>query len=532
MKTDSQIPIRRLPVSEWFHSAGFSMDTNRPLVGVVVCHSDILCSLPQTEILYQNVEKGLQAAGGHAFRLNLLNFSTAVTPKPGESVGQFPLRDMLADQLECLASESGVAGLVLMADRSEASTGLLLGAARLNLPTIFVPLRGSLNAEDHKSDKNNGKSNGKSKDAGLSLGESGNYSNYAISLLTEVMGLSLPMSSTVPEGSIDHMRLAQSAGQRVVELIKHNFMLQRVLMANAFMNAIRFDAAMGGWSGTVVFLHALAREAAIKLSLEAFATLGRSTPHICRLNGEKNHTLRDLHELGGVPAILTALRGQWLPCPMVSGRSMNELSKSVRLKPHDLLRLKTPHRKEGGLVVLRGNLAPVGAIYQMPSGAHQRSVTHNIFGPARIFDSREEAVKALQEKKIKSNDVLVIRYEGPKGGPGLRCQSKIVELLAEQGLAKSVALITDGWCAESTGPTTIIEMVSPEAMEGSPLAILKEGDRICIDIDERQLSVQLTDMDIKLRTVRWKSPAPRVRNGYWARYARSVGSALEGAVLK
>ncbi|MBI4396444.1 MAG: dihydroxy-acid dehydratase, partial [Elusimicrobia bacterium] len=443
---------------------------------------------------------------------------------------------LLADELECTVSGVLMDGLVLVADESERIAGLLLGAARLCMPTLLVPVRGSASVPadsierlhdplETLADEVLG-----SRRSPHGHGEGDSYAEHAVACLAEVMGLTMPHASTAPTGSVEQMRLAFEAGQRAVGLVKQNLGIQRVLLISAFSNAIRADAVMGGWPETLLFLLALAQEAGVKLTWGTLSEIGQETPQMCRLPGGKGQGLRHFRAAGGWPAVFSALRGKWMPHPMASGRGVNELSRSASVKDGTVIRVKKPYRAEGGIVFLKGNLAPLGAAFT-PS-ADLSAKLFPFSGPARVFDSREAALDALSHKKIKRGDALVIRHEGPKAAKGLRPMALVGIELTAQGLAGSVPVITDGRWGFPIDAVSAVGLVSPEAAVGSPLSVLKDGDVVHIDPALGRLDVHVTEMDLKLRLARWKAPLAPLEGGYIARHARQVGSALEGAVLK
>ncbi len=480
-----------------------------PRLGVVVCSSDPW-DAPHVSGVLQGLETGARLSGAAPVR-----FLISGLPAASDGFPALPWRDLAADQMECLAQAAHWDGLVLAADDNPSASGLLMAAARLNLPAVFAPLRGSFNDQEA---------------AGPSPNRRDDYQGHAVACLSETLGLCLPGASTAPTGSAEHLGLARQSAQRAVELVRQGFGVRRVLLPNAFLNAFRMDAALGGWPGAVVFLTALAQECGVKLSLEALADIGLRTPQICHLSGADGQGLRDLHQEGGLAAVLAAFKGQWLPHPTVSGRSLTDLSKAVRVREHRVLKVRPPVRKSGPLMILRGNLAPQGALLRLPPRFPDKLSVFS--GPAKVYDSREAALQALRAEKIVKGDVLVVRYEGPKGGPGLRPLTDVGRALEEQGLSQSVAAVTDGSWGDWSGGGLAVELASPEATEGSALSIIKEGDRVDIDLGLLRLNVRLTEMEIKVRLARWQAPPPRTRAGFLARYARAVASAWEGAVLK
>lgn len=527
----------------WLSASGIApAQMSHPFVGILVCASDILGASPHLQGLLQNIERGIQQAGGVPFQFRLSGLVEGLAQGHEGDSYLFPRRALLADEVESLARGAGLDGLILVADQNDASAGLLLGAARLPMPSIFVPVNTPVFVED--------KAHGPSVDSwqmaaaaliqsrkkpGQTFSPNGHqirrddYAHGGMACLAEILGLTMPMAGTAPAGSQDQMRLAQGAGERAVELVRQGVDIRRVLMPNAFVNAARMDAVFGGWSDAVVFLMALAHEVGAKFSLSQFIEIGRRTPQLCQLTGPKGHSLAALHDAGGLPGVLRALKGQWLPHPTVSGRGVNDLMKNAQVKDTRVIHVKTPLRKEGGLTLLRGNLAAHGALFQTPP--HFSKKLAAIQGPAKVFDSREAAVDAILQKKIVKGDILIVRHEGPKSGNGFRPLALISHLLAAQGLADQVAVVSDGRLGSPMEQGLFIEMVTPEAAEGSTLSVVRDGDRVDIDIAAQRLMVFLTDTDMKVRLARWQAPAPRSR-GFLARQARAAASALEGGSWK
>lgn len=549
MKKKKAASNRRPPKRRTWRPAVLAVEAPpRPRIGVVVCVPVSAETDPVRINLLETVERGVRLGGGEPVRLPT---SGMWVPTPefravgDEGPDRFRaasapsyasvLRNLCADEVECLALASGADGLVLVAEGNDAAAGLLLGAARLNKPALMVPAAATVGARRGPGlpgRQSQAPACGKGSDETTMalISEEDEYPGCFVGILAEVMGLTLPGASTAPTASAEQVTLAEAAGRRAVELTSQNFGIRRVLMSNALMNAVRADAAFGGHSNSALFLLALAQEAGVKLSLDAFSELGRRTPQLCLLHGEKGHRLKDMHAAGGVPGLLSALKGQWLPQATVSGRGINELAKAGRVKDGRVIRVREPYRDQGGLLVLRGNLAPYGAFFRPPENFLQKLAVFS--GTARVFDSRENALAALSARRVRKGDVLVVRYEGPRGGPGLRSLGAIPRLLAVQGLNDSVALFTDGTWGGLVNAGLAVEMATPEAVEPSALSIVRDGDRITIDVPARRVNAHLTDTDTKVRLARWQAPPARARNGFMARYARSVGTVLEGAVLK
>jgi len=356
----------------------------------------------------------------------------------------------------------------------------------------------------------------------------GLYTANTMACLTEAMGMSLSGCATALAGTAEKKRIAYESGVRAVQLINNDVTARKILKQNAFHNAIVVDMALGGSSNTVLHLPAIAHDAGIELSLEKFDEISKNTPNITSLEPSGNNYMEDLDKAGGIPAVLAALKTRIYSSPTVNGCNVTDIAKNSRVLDEDVIRVNKPYRKEGGIAILRGNLAPEGCVVK------QAAVSEGMLkfsGPARVFNSEESAMNAILGKKIKKGEVIVIRYEGPKGGPGMREMLSPTSALVGMGMTDSVALITDGRFSGGTrGPC--IGHVSPEAAQGGPIAVIKDGDIIQIDIPKRQINIRLTDSEIKLRQARWKSEPRDDIKGYLARYAKLVTSAASGAVLK
>ena len=439
-------------------------------------------------------------------------------------------------------------GLVLLTNCDKITPGMLMAAARLNIPAIVVTagpmLSGHLHGRRLSLVNDTFEAVGKYKKGLIKKDElealemcacpgagscQGMYTANTMACITEALGMSLPGCATALAVSADKRRIAFESGERIVELIKKNITSRKILTRTAFENAIMADLALGGSTNTVLHIPAIAHDAGVKLPLETFDILSKKTPHLADMLPGGRHYLEDLDWAGGIPALMKRLRKNLHNNITVSGRKIYEIADSAVVVNEDVIRpMNKPYHKEGGIAILRGNLAPDGAVVK------QSAVTPNMMrfeGTARVFDSEEAGMKAILDGKIKAGDVVVIRYEGPKGGPGMREMLSPTAAIAGMGLSESVALITDGRFSGGTrGPC--IGHISPEAMEGGAIAILKNGDKIRIDITNRKIDVLLSDAEIKERLNKWKPIKPKITTGYLARYARMVSSAGSGAVMK
>jgi dihydroxy-acid dehydratase len=424
---------------------------------------------------------------------------------------------------------------------------MLMAAARLNIPSIVVTagpmLSGHymgrrLNLTSDTFEAVGKYKRGLIKDNELQALEmcacpgagscQGMYTANTMACVTESLGMSLPGCATSPAVLAHKKRIAFESGVKIVELIKKNITPSKIMTDKAFKNAIMVDLALGGSTNTVLHIPAIAYEAKVKLSLEVFDELSKKTPHIANMIPGGQYYMEDLDYAGGIPSVLKRLKDMLNQNPTVSGKNILEIADGAVVMDGDVIRpLDKAHHKEGGIAILKGNLAPHGAVVK------QTAVSKNMMkfeGTAKVFDSEEDGMKAILSGNIKAGDIIVIRYEGPKGGPGMREMLSPTSAIAGMGLSESVALITDGRFSGGTrGPC--IGHISPEAMEGGPIAVLKNGDRIRIDIPKRKIEVLLSDEDIKKRLSQWRQPLPKIRHGYLARYARLVSSAGNGAVM-
>jgi dihydroxy-acid dehydratase len=355
------------------------------------------------------------------------------------------------------------------------------------------------------------------------------YTANTMACVTEALGMSLEGCATALAVSAKKRRIAFESGRRVVELVKKNITPRKIMNMKAFENAIMVDLALGGSTNTVLHIPAIANDAGIKLPLETFDRLAKTTPHIANMLPGGPNYMEDLDYAGGIPAVLKRLKPKLNNNITVSGKSIMQIAEAAEIFNDDVIRpLQKAHHKEGGIAILKGNLAPGGAVVKQSAVSKEMM---RFEGTALVFNSEEDAMKAILAGEVKPGHIVVIRYEGPKGGPGMREMLSPTSAISGMGLSESVALITDGRFSGGTrGPC--IGHISPEAMEGGPLAIVKNGDIIRIDIPGRKLNVALTDQEINKRLQTWKKPVPKIRKGYLARYARFVSSADEGAIMK
>jgi len=357
----------------------------------------------------------------------------------------------------------------------------------------------------------------------------GLYTANTMACVTETMGMSLPGCATALAGMAKKQRIGYESGFRIVELVKDNITSRKIITREAIENAIRIDMALGGSTNTVLHIPAIAHEAGIELPLEVFDNISKETPHITKLEPSGDHLMEDLDYAGGIPAVMSVLSSKLHDTITVSGLTIQDIAKSASVGDTTVIRsIDQAYSKEGGIAILRGSLAPGGSVVKR--GAVKENMMR-FTGEAKVFEGEEDAMKAITGGKVKAGDVVIIRYEGPKGGPGMREMLLPTAAIAGQGLSESVALITDGRFSGGTrGPC--IGHVSPEAMEGGVIGIVKDGDKISIDIPNRKVDLLVEESEIKNRMSKWSPPEPRIKTGYLARYAKLVSSAGTGAVFK
>ncbi|MBU4370571.1 MAG: dihydroxy-acid dehydratase, partial [Proteobacteria bacterium] len=458
-------------------------------------------------------------------------------------------RELIADSVESMVMAHPFDGLVLIPNCDKIVPGMLMAAARLNIPSIVISGGPMLSGEFQGKKINLIKVFeyvGKAKVGAMTMEElreaegcacpgvgscAGMFTANSMNCLTEALGMGLPGNGTIPAVWAERIRLAKEAGMQVMELVARNLKPSDILTADAFENALRVDLAFGGSTNTSLHLPAIAKEAGIPLTLNTFNTFSDKTPHLCFMSPGGPHDLADLNQAGGIPALMQELsRGGMIRtgAMTVTGKTVGENLAGRRVKNPEVIRpLENPYHKTGGLTVLFGNLAPEGAVVKS-SAVDDTMLRHT--GPARVFDSEEPAMQAIMDGKIQKGDVVVIRYEGPKGGPGMREMLSPTSAIVGIGRDRDVALLTDGrFSGGSKGAA--IGHISPEAAEGGPIAAVQEGDRIEIDIPGKKLSLLISDEEMKARLARWK-PIKRELKGYLKRYAALVRSAHTGATFE
>lgn len=517
-------------------------DLDKPFIGIANAYSTIVPGHMMLDKITNAVKEGICSAGGVPFEFGIIGICDGIAMGHKGMLFSLPSREIVADSIESMVEAHGFDGLVVVASCDKIVPGMLMAMLRLNIPAIAVT-GGPMLSEKVKGEKVSIKDafeaaglykSGKISEAELKLYEDfcapycgscqGLYTANTMQILTETLGLSLPYCSTSPCASSRKLRIAKMSGKRVVELVKHNIRPLDFINESSFENAVTMDMLIGGSTNTVLHLPAIAREAGIKLSVDKFDEISRKTPHIVSLDPASKDTVVDLDESGGVPMIIKKMKKHFSNEMTVSGKKLYEIAENAVLRGRDIIMAEKPYRQEGGIVILKGNLANSAVV----KASAIREDMLRFEGTAKVFDSEEDALKAILSNEISEGDIVVIRYMGAKGAPGMPEMLLPTAAIAGMGLQK-VALITDGRFSGATrGPC--IGHVVPEAIEGGAIGLLRNGDQISIDLPARRLDVKLSDEELRERRDKWK-PIKKELRGYLARYSKLVSSAEDGAVL-
>ncbi len=541
--------LERVPHRALLYATGIpKSEINKPFIGVATSFTDIIPGHIGMRDLERFIEKGIHTGGGYPFFFGIPGICDGIAMGHRGMHYSLPSRELIADMVETIAEAHQLDGLVLLTNCDKITPGMLMAAARLNIPSIVVtagPMHsGILKGKRLSLVNDTFEAIGKFKKGLISSEELeqlelcacpgpgsclGMYTANTMACVTEALGMSLPTCATSLAITSHKRRIAFESGRRIVEPIKRNITPRKIMTRKAFENAIRVDMALGGSTNTVLHIPAIAHEAGVDLPLEVFDELSRTTPHIANMLPGGEHFLEDLDTAGGIPAVLKRLGKLIHNTSTVSGFTTHQIAQRAEIYNEEVIRpLEKAYHKEGGIAILRGNLAPQGAVVKQSAVSSKMMVFE---GTAKVFDSEEQGMKAILNGEIKPGDVVVIRYEGPKGGPGMREMLSPTATIAGMGLSDSVALITDGRFSGGTrGPC--IGHISPEAMEGGPIAIVRNGDRIKIDVPNRRIDLLVSDEEIKNRLSKWRPPKPKITRGWLARYARLVTSAGTGAVMR
>ncbi len=539
--------LERMPNRALLYGTGISPShMGRPFIGIASSFTDLIPGHTNMRTLERYIERGIENAGGTPFIFGVPGICDGIAMGHAGMKQSLPSRELIADIIENITSAHALDGIVLLTNCDKITPGMIMGALRVNIPTIVVTAGPMLSGHYGKTRLSlvrdtfeavgrfkAGKITEKERqylemEACPSCGScQGLYTANTMACLTEAMGLSLPYCGATPAVLSRKTRIAYESGQRIVALVKRNIKPRDIVNKNALENAIRVDMALGGSTNTVLHLMAIAHEARVDITLKDFDRISRETPHISNLRPGGDYFMEDLDIAGGIPAVLKRLLPKINDNTTVSGKKIKEIAKSAPVFDDDIIRpLNRPYHKEGGIAILYGNLAEGGCVVKQ--SAVEKN-TLKFVGKAKVFNSEEEGMRAILSGKIKKGDVVVIRYEGPKGGPGMREMLSPTSAIVGMGLYHNVALITDGRFSGGTrGPC--IGHISPEAAEGGLIAYLKDGDTIAINIPKRKIEAKLSSDEIKRRKKSIKLLGPKVKSGYLYRYSRMVTSAAKGAV--
>ncbi|MGC2423580.1 MAG: dihydroxy-acid dehydratase [Nitrospirota bacterium] len=520
----------------------------KPLIGIASSFTDLIPGHIGMRDLERYIEKGVHSGGGYSFIFGIPGICDGIAMGHAGMHYSLPSRELVADMVESITLAHALDGLVLLTNCDKITPGMLMAAARLNIPSIVVTagpmMSGRLGMERQNLTFSTFEAVGRFRKGEINEAElcaleecacpgpgacQGLYTANTMACVTEAIGMSLPGCATALAVSSKKRRIAYESGERIVELVKKDITPDKILTKAAFENAIAVDMALGGSTNTCLHIPAIAHEAGIDITLSAIDEISKKTPHITDLLPAGKYYMEDLDAAGGIPAVMSRLISRLKDGITVSGFKVKEIAKNAKPESDEIIRtVERAYHKEGGIAVLTGNLAPLGSVIK------QTAVSEKMMkfkGRAKCFNAEEDAMAAILGGKIKSGDVVIIRYEGPKGGPGMREMLSPTAAIVGMGLADSVALITDGRFSGGTqGPC--IGHVSPEAMEGGPIAFVKDGDEIAIDIPARKIELKVTKAELAKRMKAWKKPEPKIKTGWLARYSRNVTSANTGAVMK
>jgi dihydroxy-acid dehydratase len=552
MKSDVvKMGVEKAPHRSLFKAMGYiNEEIANPLIGIIGAQNEIIPGHIHLGTIVEAVKSGVRMAGGTPVEMSTIGVCDGIAMNHVGMKYSLASRELIADSVETVAHAHGFDALVLVPNCDKVVPGMLMAAARLNLPTVVVSggpmLAGKFN---NKSVDLSSvfEAVGAVKAGNMSIEElnqleecacpgcgscSGMYTANSMNCLTEVLGMGLPGNGTIPAVYAERIRLAKYAGIRVMELLVRGIRPSDIMTDKAFHNALTVDMALGCSTNTVLHLTAIAYESGIQLDLNMINHISENTPNLCKLSPAGSHHIEDLYFAGGIQAVMKELSKKDLihmDCLTVMGKLVKEnLAKAENRDVTVIRDIDNPYSATGGIAVLRGNLAPEGAVVKR-SAVDPAMMSHR--GPARVFDSEADASEAIMNRSISKGEVIVIRYEGPKGGPGMQEMLTPTSALAGMGLDKQVALITDGRFSGATRGAAIGH-VSPEAAEGGPIAIVRDGDIISINLQKGILHLELTEAEIQQRLAKWTAPSPKITKGYLGKYAKLVSSASTGAVCK
>ena len=560
-KSDNAVKgTARAPHRSLFYAMGYTdEELERPLVGVCCAKNEIIPGHAELDRIAEAVKAGVRMAGGTPIEFPAIGVCDGIAMGHEGMKYSLVTRELIADSVECVAKAHQFDALVMIPNCDKIVPGMLMAAARLDLPTVFCSggpmMPGHLPGHDATnpySGKNLSLTDMFEAVGGLAVGKinecqlkelehsacpgcgacSGMFTANSMNCLTEVLGLGLPGNGTIPAVTGSRIALAKHAGMQVMELYNRGITARQMMTADSFRNALAADMALGCSSNTMLHVPAIAHEAGIKIDLHEVNEISNRTPNLCHLAPAGHTFMCELNDAGGVQAVLAELaKKNLIKTDMITatGKTIAENIKGVVNRNPEILRpIENPYSDNGGIAILFGNLAPDGTVVKRSACAPEL-MKHT--GPARVFNSEEDAMAAVQGRKINAGDVVVIRYEGPKGGPGMREMLAVTAALAGQGMDKQVALITDGRFSGATRGASLGHC-SPEAAVGGPIGLVEEGDKITLDINNYKITLEVSDEELAKRKAAWKPLPPKVTTGYLARYAKLVSSADKGAILE
>ncbi|MCD6460257.1 dihydroxy-acid dehydratase [bacterium] len=541
--------IERAPHRALLYAAGKGkIDFNKPMIGLVSSQNDLIPGHIFMQPLERAIENGIYAGGGTSFKFSVPGICDGIAM--GHSGMHYSLasRELIADMIEAVVSAHSLDGIVLLTNCDKITPGMIMALGRLNIPGIVVTagpmMSGRFNNKKLSLVRDTFEAMAQCEAGNLTEGElssleertcpgagscQGLYTANTMACVTETLGLSLPGCGACLAVVSEKVRIAHQSGIRVVDLVRENILPRDILTMKAFENAIAMDMALGGSTNTALHIPAIAYEAGIDLPLELFDKISRKTPHITNIRPGGEYFMEDFYWAGGVPASLKQLKSLInTDCMTLNGKTIGQIADEAVVYNDEVIRtINNPFHKLGGIAVLTGNLAPDKCVIKQSAVNEKMRVFK---GKARVFNSEEEAMKVILNADIQPDSVVVIRYEGPKGGPGMREMLSPTASIVGMGLGDSVALITDGRFSGGTrGPC--IGHISPEAMEGGTIAIVEDGDEILIDLNKRKLELLVDEKVLAERKQKWTPPTPKINHGYLARYAKLVSSAAKGAVF-
>ena len=541
--------IERAGARSLLYATGISKeDMAKPFIAVATSRTDIIPGHIHMARLERFIERGIAAAGGVPFFFGVPGICDGIAMGHAGMRYSLASRELIADMVECIMKAHQFDGLVCLTNCDKITPGMLMATGRLNVPSIVVTagpmMSGNLRGRRLSLVKDTFEAVGRFKKGDISQDElnalemcacpgagacQGLYTANSMACVTEALGMSVPGCATALAVSAKKDRIAQESGEKIVNLVRRNILPRTICRKEAFENAIKIDMALGGSTNTVLHIIAVAKEFGIDIPIEMFDEISRHTPHLANILPGGEHFMEDLESAGGIPAVMKRMKNQLDDIMTCSSKTISQIANDAQILDENVIRdSKNAYHKEGGIAVLKGNLAPEGCVIK------QTAVSEAMMrfkGKARVFDSEEAAMAVIMAGKIKKGECIVIRYEGPKGGPGMREMLSPTAAIVGMGLANDVALITDGRFSGGTqGPC--IGHISPEAQVGGVIAIVQDGDEVQIDIPARKLELLVSSDEIKKRMSMWRPPEPKEREGYLARYAKMVSSAAKGAVLE